>query len=66
MSSPKPPESLADADVEEAFLNLIAKDIETNPSSVVPITQEWYERSMELVKGVVVDLNEELPDDVTF
>jgi len=53
-------------EVEQAFLELIGKEIETNPGSVVPITQEWYERAMELVKGVVVDLDEELPDDVTF
>jgi antitoxin PrlF len=53
-------------ETEQAFLDLIAKDIETNPGSVVPITQEWVERQMKLLEGVVVDPDEELPDDVTF
>jgi len=62
VADPKTPES----DAEKAFLDLIAKDIETNPRSVVPITEEWLARAMALVEGVVVDLDEELPDDVTF
>jgi len=56
----------AETSTEEAFLDLIGREIDTNPGSAVPITEEWVARAMALVEGVLVDLDEELPDDVTF
>lgn len=62
--NPKPDPSTDE--MEEAILDLIAKEVETNPGSVLPFTQGRLARAMAIVEGVVVDDDEELPDDVTF
>ncbi|PTY03630.1 hypothetical protein DB346_06125 [Verrucomicrobia bacterium LW23] len=42
---------------EKAFLDLLAKDIDENPHTLVPVTVEMVERRMALVEGVDVDLD---------
>ncbi len=58
------PES--DDPVVEAFLGFLAKDMQSNPKRIGPLSQAATSRARKLTKNIVVDDNEILPDDITF
>jgi antitoxin PrlF len=68
----EPDESPLDPDVIErdpvvlAYLAFLERDMIKHPENVRPLTQADYERITALTKGVVVDDNEIIPDDVTL
>ncbi|MCJ2136116.1 type II toxin-antitoxin system PrlF family antitoxin [Methylobacterium sp. J-026] len=45
------------------FLTLIARDLETRPHAIQPVSEEIYRRAAALVEGIAVDLDEALPSD---
>lgn len=52
------------ADVEDAFLRLLERDMIANPDNVRPIDAGQLERIGELVRDVSVSDDETLPDDI--
>lgn len=49
-----------------AWLDFLARDMEENPHRLVPLGEAQMRALQALVEGVEVDLDEPLPDDVTF
>jgi antitoxin PrlF len=49
--------------VLEAFLALLAKDMEDHPEQIKPLSVSRMKRIEELTKGVVVDFDEDLGDE---
>ena len=50
----------------KAFLDFIARDIQKNPSTIEPLTEDTYRRVSLLTEGMEVDLDEEFPEDFIF
>jgi len=50
----------------KAFLDFIARDIQENPSTIEPLTEDTYRRVSLLTEGMEVDLDEEFPEDFIF
>jgi antitoxin PrlF len=50
----------------KAFLDFIARDIQKNPSTIEPLTEDMYRRASLLTEGMEVDLDEEFPEDFIF
>lgn len=50
--------------LEREVLSHIDKDIENNPSSLIPVPVEYWERINKLTAGVEVDLDAPFTDDV--
>jgi antitoxin PrlF len=46
------------------FLELLARDIETRPETLVPLTEDFIDRMQELTKGIVVDPDAPIEGDV--
>lgn len=50
----------------KAFLDFLARDIQKNPSTIEPLTEDTYRRASILTEGMKADLDEELPEDFMF
>lgn len=45
------------------FLTLLERDLAERARAIEPVSPDLYRRALSLVEGVVVDLDEALPDD---
>ena len=50
----------------QAFLDFLDQDMLLHPEQLVPLTEDRLLRMQELVKDVVVDDRDELPDSITL
>ncbi|MEI6443958.1 MAG: type II toxin-antitoxin system PrlF family antitoxin [Nostocales cyanobacterium ELA583] len=50
----------------KAFLDFLARDIQKNPSTIEPLTEDMCRRASLLTEGMEVDLDEEFPEDFIF
>jgi len=50
--------------VLEAFLAFLAKDMEDHPDSIRPLDENMFKRAEELTKGMIVNMDEDLGDEV--
>ena len=50
----------------KAFLDFIARDIQKNPSTIEPLTEDMYRRASLLTEGMEVDIDEEFPEYFIF
>jgi antitoxin PrlF len=49
--------------VLDAFLDLLARDMEQHPERIKPLDEAMMRRAEELTEGMVVDPNEDLGDE---
>ena len=62
--APSREESEENDPVLEAFLAFLAKDMEDHPEQIKPLDENMFKRAEELTKGMIVNMDEDLGDEV--